>query len=280
MYHLKNALKKIMKANEEEFRTQYDKLVNFKLKKGDLNKKQKINTLLGQDIQSDSVRNARRAASYLPSKLLDAYSSNRQDCELFIVEGNSAMSDFQKYRDAKVHAVIPLRGVPLNACHHDIDKVLEVSQEFRDMMKGIGSGVDENYNLKKLRYGKIIVSADADADGNRICAMILGFFGAHCKYLIDNGNVYVAVTPFYIQEGNLFYNGEHNKLNTRKPFKRIKGLGSLGKDFPNALLNQKTRRLIKVTSENVNEAIAVLTNAGRRKELLLESGALKEEVYK
>ena len=277
---LKTELVRIIKKDRKLFEEYYAKLVNFKAKKQDLNKQQKINTILGTNIQDNSLTAQRRAASFLPSKLMDAYSTNRKECELFLVEGLSAASDFKKYRNPKIHAVLPLRGVPLNACNHDIAKVLERSQELRDMIKGIGSGVDGNYNLKKLRYGKIILATDSDPDGCHIAALLCGMFGAHCKYLLENGSVYMAVTPYYIQDGKYFYPGDAAKLKHGRPFKRIKGLGSLGQDFAGALINPKTRKLVRITPEGIEDALLVLTDDKKRKEMLVSTGAVSDCLLK
>jgi DNA gyrase/topoisomerase IV subunit B len=264
----------IMKDNHQAFKLYFHKLINFAQQKANLNEAKDIDTLLGTKIKDDSEKERRKAMSALPSKLVDAYGTNRAECELFLVEGLSAASDFKKYRDPKIHAVLPLRGVPLNAGGMKITDVLRKSQELRDMVNGIGSGVDGNYNLKRLRYGKIIIATDGDPDGQRIAALLCGMFGAHCKYLLENGNIYMAVSPYYIQDGKFFYPGEDDKLNRNRPFKRIKGLGSLGKDFPGALINPKTRRLVRITAGGLAEALLVLTDGAEMKKLLVGTGAL------
>jgi len=276
-YKLKDYLKGIMKKNKDDFEDHYEKIQNFLLQKGNLNRKQKIDALLGQDIQDNSLKTTRRLQSYLPEKLKDAYSRNREECELFLVEGDSAGSDFRK-RNTKTQGYLPLRGVPRNAASLSIEEALE-NKELRDLVKGIGSGVTGNYNLNKLRYGKIIITCDRDADGNRICALLIGFFLSHCKYLVDEGKVYVCETPFYVQNDKFYDTDEWDKLNHNKPFIRMKGLASLGKYFKDSILNPKTRKLVKVTPEGYKEALGILTSTSIRKELLLNSGALNMNVY-
>lgn len=277
---LAEAIAGIIRKNRNVFQEYYARMVNFRRKKEELNCVRDINKILGTNIKSSSRDEEERARASLPSKLMDAYGTRRSECELFLVEGLSAASDFKKYRDPKIHAVLPLRGVPLNATGLDVRKVLERSQELRDMIKGIGSGVDGNFNLKRLRYGKIIIATDGDPDGQRIAALLCGMFGAHCRYLLENGNVYMAVSPYYIQDGKFFYPGEESALDRRKPFKRIKGLGSLGKDFPGALINPRTRRLARITPDGLKDALMVLADKDRRKEILVKTGALSDSVLK
>jgi len=281
MYKLQNLIKSIMKRNNDKFQEQYDKINNFREKKGDLNKRQKLNKLLGQEINDNSPKNIKRADSFKPAKLFDAWETkDRNRCDLYVVEGSSAMSDFIKYKVNQFQAVLPLKGVPLNSSRFSIDHVLKSNAESRDLLKAIGAGVDGHCNIKKLRYGKIIIAADADCDGYRIEALVVGLFLFHASFLIESGHVYVLRTPSYIQGNKYIYNGiNEDELDKSKPYKRIKGLGSLGKDFKKAVIDNSSRKLIQVTMDNAKEAKLILNNGSKKKEILISSGALDPTLY-
>ena len=277
-YKLKDLIKSIMKEHNEEFQSQYDKIINFMDKKGELNKKQKINKLLGMDINNNSTKAQRRAGSYKPKKLKDAWSENRKECELLIFEGDSAAGSAHKTRDAKTQAIFPLRGVPLNTAKMDITKVLK-NDEMKNMFRSIGAGVDGNFNLKKLRYSRIVYIGDADPDGYRIDALVVGAFLCHAKFLIEQGKLFLCETPFWIQDGKYIYSDEEDKLDKSKPFKRVKGLGGLGKHFHNCVTNKDTRRLVQVTMDDAREAIRILKDGNKKKELLLKTNVVSTELY-
>lgn len=279
LYQLKDLIKNIMKENDEEFRNHYQKILNFRMKKGELNKKQQINKLLGIDVGSNSTKSIRRAGSYVPNRCKDAWSQNRKKCELLLFEGKSAMNSAFKTRNPEFQALFPMRGVPLNTSKFNIIKVLK-NKEMRDLFKSMGAGVDGNCNLKKLRYDRIVYYGDADEDGFRIIALIVGVFGCHAKFLIDSGKLYIGETPLYIQDGKFIYTDEKDKLDHKKPFKRIKGLGGLGKYFGDCVTNPNTRRLKRITPEMLAEAIQILKSGSKKKELLLKTGVVSTELYK
>lgn len=276
---LREAIKSIMKDNDEIFYGQYMKILNFKDKKGELNKKQKINKLLGMDVNDNSTKAQRRQGSYKPRKLKDAWSSDRKKCELLVFEGDSASSSAHKTRNPQYQAIFPMKGVPINSSKLSITKALK-NEEFRELFRGIGAGVDGNFNLKKLRYDKIIYFGDEDEDGARIKALIVGLFLCHAKFIIEAGKLYIGETPFYIQNGKYIYRDELDKLDHSKPFKRVKGLGGLGKDFGPCVTKSDTRRIVQVTLENANEAIQVLKSSSKKKELLLDTKVVSTELYK
>jgi len=276
---LREVIKDIMKEEEDLFYGQYMKILNFKDKKGELNKKQKINKLLGMDVNDNSVKANRRQGSYKPKKLKDAWSSDRKKCELLVFEGDSASSSAHKTRDPQYQAIFPMKGVPINSSKLSITKALK-NEEFRELFRGIGAGVDGNFNLKKLNYDKIIYFGDEDCDGERIRSLVVGLFLCHAKFIIEAGKLYIGETPFYIQNGKYIYRNEEDKLDRNKPFKRVKGLGGLGKDFGNCVTNKSSRRIVQVTMEKANEAIQVLKSSSKKKELLLDTKVVSTELYR
>lgn len=209
----------------------------------------------------------------LPVKLRDALSKNREDCILFIVEGDSAGNGLIKTRDPLTMGVLPLRGVPLNSTNLDISEVLE-NQEMCDMFSAIGMGAGD-YTTTKRRYSKLIIAADADIDGYKISCLILGALLKHNPQVFDMDMVYLANAPLY-KQGDKFIWDEAD-LDKKKPYKRYKGLGEMNSDeVHEALVNPKLCRYIKVTKEGAEYALRLISNKDARKDLMREIGCLSE----
>ena len=221
----------------------------------------------------DAARKAREATrktalsvAALPGKLSDCSDKNPENCEIFIVEGDSAGGSAKKARTRATQAILPLRGKILNVEKARIDKIMD-NAEIRTMITAFGTGIQEDFDITKLRYNKIIIMTDADVDGAHIDTLMLTFFYRFMPELIKDGHVYLAMPPLYQVTRNKknYYAYSDDELNqilteigrdNQNKIQRYKGLGEMdASQLLETTMDPNTRILkqVKIDEDKLSE---------------------------
>jgi DNA gyrase subunit B len=226
----------------------------------------------------------------LPGKLADCSSKKMEKTELYIVEGDSAAGSSKMARDKEFQAILPLKGKILNVEKSNPAKALS-SEEIINLITAVGTGVKENFDLTKLRYNKIIIMTDADVDGSHISTLLLTFFFRYVPELIENGNIFLAVSPLYRirskGKGTYVYSDDElkkalNRIGGKPDVQRFKGLGEMNPtQLWDTTMNPKTRILKRVTIEDAviaDEIFSMLMGdeVGPRREFIQKNAHIAE----
>ena len=241
--------------------------------------------IISKCVLSAQAREAARAArdlvqrknaldSTLPGKLADCSEKHADRCELYLVEGDSAGGSAKQGRDRHFQAILPLRGKILNVERVGLDKILK-NEEVKNIITAIGTGIDENFNKARLRYGRIVIMCDADVDGAHIRTLLLTFFYRYMEQLITEGHLYIAQPPlFHIKMSSkdvrfVYSDEERDRLiseykashNGKEPeVGRYKGLGEMNPEtLWDTTMDPARRTILKVSIEEAIEADKVFS---------------------
>lgn len=270
---LSKGFNSIFKANEEDWKGHVERLEALYESLRQISVIDEIKSKV--QIASEN-RNSYR--SNMPSNVDDATSSDRSQCSLYIVEGQSAGGNMVKARDRRFDAIFYLRGKPMNGVMSEKEQLWE-NKEMKAIINAVGCGMDEYQVVDNPPFSKIIIATDADADGRNIASMLIAFFCARMPSVVRAGLLYVVDTPLFIQGDTCAYLGDDidRVIDKTKPFTRIKGLGELDpEELEYYIFNKTTRRLIRITMENAKTAIDLMTSTFARKALLVSNHIIKD----
>ena len=266
------------KLGNSEVRGVVESLVSEKLNEFFEENPAVVKKILTKAIEAARAREAARKARELvrrkglleggglPGKLLDCSSNEKDETEVFLVEGDSAGGSAAQGRNREFQAILPLWGKMLNVEKARIDRVL-TNDKLQPMILALGAGVGEDFDIEKLRYGKIIVMADADVDGSHIRCLLLTFFFRYMRHMIDDGRVYIAQPPLFLvkkgkDENYAFNEDERDEFLTNYGeeakgvmVQRYKGLGEMNPEqLWSTTMDPDQRTLLRVSHDDALEA--------------------------
>ena len=269
------------KLGNSEVRSYVDELVKDKLTQWCEQNPQQVDMILEKAVNEAVARIAARKAKEasrrksgldsfgLPGKLADCSSKHPEECEVYIVEGDSAGGSAKQGRDPRIQAILPLWGKMLNVEKSHADKVIN-NDKLQPVIASLGTGIGKDFDIEKLRYHKIIIMADADVDGSHISTLLLTFFFRYMPQLIENGYVYIAMPPLYRvsykkKDYFTFTDEERDsviaKLHQENPgdikldVQRYKGLGEMEwQELKETTMNPANRKMKQVHLTDAEEA--------------------------
>lgn len=270
-------------GNEKEIKMIFDKAVGARKAREAAKKAREVARGVNKKDKKKQLLN-------LPSKLVDCWCKDRLKCELFVAEGDSAASGLVEGRDAEIHAVFPIRGKIISAYKNKPEKIF-ANAEVINLIKAIGLDLDSKtqkliYDRTKLRYGKILLAADADPDGASIRNLLIEMFWWLCPELILNGHIYTTMPPLfrittnknkyiYLKDANALDEYKKSHQGEKYQINRNKGLGEQDSDeLSEALLNPETRNVAQIIVKDKDKAAKLIdillgTSVPPRREFLL-----------
>lgn len=251
----------------EEYRTAQNALLSRK----------EISSLI--KINEDNSDNIRRRS--VVSKLVECTSKKRDNTELFIVEGDSAMGPYLYVREKETQAVLPIRGKILNTTYKDLKEIIK-NKEVCDIANSLGCGIGTSCDASKSRYDKIIISADADPDGLQITCLVLALFVNMFPDMVKQGRIYISVPPLYSwgnSPKNFGWTNRVEKIPSGVKVERFKGLGSMNPDQLFCyLVDPKTRNVLQVEyPSDIEEFNRILGTSAGKGDLMRELGIIIHE---
>lgn len=266
-----DACKEAMDKSPVLIETVINRIVEYKKKLQELSDSQFVSSVVikGHDKRSKGVG----------AGIYDCTTPDRMKAELFIVEGKSAAGNLLQVRDKILQAVLPLRGKTLNVVNTNDIKIILNNPEIVALVNSIGIGIHPDEDVKQSRYGKAILTTDADPDGSHIGALLTGALTFLTPSLIDGGMLYVARAPLYLQDGKYLW--DESELNKSRTYKHFKGLGSMTpKQLYDSVVNPATRRLLQVRMDDKSLILETVNSSRERRAIMLKSGIIQEKLLK